>query len=94
MNLLFSIGLKNELFHHEFAEPISQKPIVFKHMGHTFLGVILPATNEIQIFNINGRVFSGQDILGDALFSTGSLNNDNKLNLLTGKENKVINSLD
>ena len=85
--------MKKELLHHEFAESISQKPIVFKHMGQTYLGVILPTANEIQIFNINGSVFSGQDILGSSLFSTGSLNNDNKLNIVTGKENKVINYL-
>lgn len=85
--------MKKELLNHEFPEPISQKPIVFKHMGNTYLGVILPTANEIHIFNVNGRVFADQDIVGNAMFSIGSLNNDNKLNLITGKENKLINYL-
>jgi hypothetical protein len=85
--------LQNKLLSQEFSESISEPPVLFNHMGKVFLGVVLPTVHEIQLFDKNGRVFSGQDIMGTIPFATGRLSPDNKLNLITGFENRVINYL-
>lgn len=84
---------KKVLFTHEFSEVILQKPVFYKHMGKNYLGVILTAANEIQLFNMKGRIFSDQTFSGNRVFVTGSLNNDHKLNIISGFEKKVVSYL-
>ena len=85
---------KKVIFEYEFPSDITIKPYYFKGKdGSGYLGVVLNETKEVFIFNKNGTVFTDRYISGETPFIVGSINNDEKLNLIIGSGNKVLNYL-
>jgi len=80
---------KKVLLGQQLEGNISVTPNLFRHMGTTYLGLVLSDKNEIIVFDKTGRVYKDEIISGSIGFTPGSLNMDNKLNLITCKENKV-----
>jgi len=82
--------LKNIIMQEQFPEVITQQPVLFTWAGRKYLGVILDAAAEIQIFDHQGRRFRDLYLEGTVPFVAGSLE-QGKLNLITGKGNQVFN---
>lgn len=67
-------------------------PVVFKNnRKEIFLGIVMAGECKVSIFNKEGRMFTGMDIQGNTAFTIGSLNNDEKINLVIGYGNRLIN---
>ncbi len=81
---------KKVILEHQFSELISYPPVLCRWGGSIFLGFVLPVAGEIQLFDHNGRRFSGQYFSGSQPFALGSMNNDNVLNLIVGEGDKLI----
>lgn len=84
---------KKPLLEQEFEEQITLPLVIYKHMGQIYLGIVLSDKQEIRIFNKNGRVYSEEVIKSSLPFVSGSLNADNKLNIIAGLNNKVMGYL-
>jgi hypothetical protein len=83
---------KKVLLEQQLEENVSVTPKLFRHMGITYLGLVLSGKNEIMIFDKTGRVYNDELISGSIGFTAGSLNMDNKLNLISGIKNNVKGS--
>ena len=81
---------KSVIAEQNFAEVITRQPVLFSWAGRQYLGVVLDAVKEIQVFDYQGRRFQEHFIEGDMPFATGSLE-QGRLNLVTGKGNRVLN---
>ncbi len=85
---------KNVLFEYEFINPIRHKPkIIPVSYRENLLGIVDSEENKLYIFNHKGNLVFGSGLAGETQFSTGSLNNDNNLNLLVGSGNTLYNYL-
>ena len=84
---------KKVLFSHQFNSEILYKPVLFNLNSKSHIGVIESISNEVVIFNTNGRVITQHEIIGETSFVTGSLKNNSNTNLIICSGNKVMNYL-
>lgn len=85
---------KKVSFSYTFKHDIEIQPIFFKGKGNrNFLAVVSAREEKVYIFHKNGLAFTDLGIKGTSEFITGSLNNDDKVNLIIGSGNKLMNYL-
>lgn len=85
---------KKVLFSYNFKYDITIQPIFFEGKGNrNFLAVVSVKEEKVYIFDKNGLVFTELGIKGTSEFITGSLNNDDRINLIIGSNNKLMNYL-
>jgi hypothetical protein len=83
---------KKQIFSFEFPENITNVPVYFGGIRSTVtLGVVAAAEKKIYLFTKEGQAYSDYNFSGSSQFIAGSVNNDGKLNLITGSGNKVMN---
>jgi hypothetical protein len=83
---------KKIILEFELQDNAMSNPVVFKNIrNEIFLSVVTTGEKKISVFNKDGRMFTSLAINGNTPFVIGSLNNDDKTNLVTGYGNKVIN---
>ena len=81
-------------FSYEFKHDITIHPNFFKGKGNrNFLAVVSAKEEKVYIFDKNGLAFTDLGIKGTSEFITGSLNNDERVNLIIGSNNKIMNYL-
>jgi hypothetical protein len=80
---------KKVITEQQFAEVITRSPVLFSWAGRKYLGVILEAAGELQVYDHQGRCFQDRYMEGAVPFAVGSIE-PGKLNLVTGKGSKVI----
>jgi len=86
--------MKEVIFEYEFPGEITKSPVFFKGKNNkNYFGVVVNETKEVYLFHNNQLISSDQKITGDTPITVGSLNNDDKLNLIIGSENKILNYL-
>ncbi len=81
---------KSVIAEQTFAEVITRPPVLFSWAGRQYIGVVLDAVKEIQVFDHQGRRFQEHFIEGDLPFTIGSVE-QGRLNLITGKGKRVLN---
>ncbi len=85
---------KKEVYSYQFKNDITIQPIFFKGKGNrNFLAVVSAKEEKVYIFDKNGLAFTDLGIKGTSEFITGSLNNDDRINLIIGSNNKLMNYL-
>jgi len=85
---------KKVSYSYTFKYEITIQPIFFKGKGNrNFLAVVSAKEEKVYIFDKNGLVFTELGINGTTEFITGSLNNDERINLIIGSNNKLMNYL-
>jgi len=85
---------KKLIYSYEFKYDITIRPIFFKGKGNrNFLAVVSAKEKKVYIFDKNGLAFTDLGIKGTSEFITGSLNNDERINLIIGSNNKLMNYL-
>lgn len=72
------------------TEVVTRTPVLFSWAGRRYIGVVLDAVGEIQVYDYQGRRFREQFLEGGLPFATGYLD-EGRLNLITGKGSKVLN---
>ncbi len=76
----------------ETGEPLTERPYVYE-FGATDLkiGIVQPQSNQIWLYNGNGKVHKGFPLKGSTLFSIGRLDkNGNNFNLFVGSKNNFL----
>jgi len=83
---------KTVILGHSFEFNVEQPPILFEgNKNKLYLGVVNQENNEIIIFNENGLAFIEQNLYGIKSYIAGSLNKNDKIDLIIGLKNKVVN---
>lgn len=82
---------KKLMVEQDFPEIISQPPVLYQSGGKQVIGILLPVLGEIRLYSVNGRLFENLSLKGSVPFTTGSIQGDLKLNLITGIDKRVIN---
>ncbi len=79
---------KTEIFDYKFDENIDLSPVYYYFSYEDRkIGVVSRKTNEIFLFNSNGKLYEGFPLKGNTQFSIGYLgNSSNQFNLLVGNQ--------
>jgi len=87
-NLITYRTNKNEIFSHEFDEKITLKPVYYYFaQNDRKIGVCSSKTNEIFLFNSDGKIYEGFPLRGKTLFSIGYIGKStDKFNLIVGSD--------
>ena len=82
---------ESELFSYEFKEEISQAPLIYiLPDGSAAVGMVSGQSNELYLFNGEGKLYSGFPVSGKTPFSIGDINNDGVPMLVTGSSDNSI----
>lgn len=79
---------KKEIFSHEFEENVTLKPVYYYFaQNDRKIGVCSSKTNEIYLFNSDGKNYEGFPLRGKTLFSIGYIGKStDKFNLIVGSD--------
>lgn len=79
---------KKEIFKYKFEENITLKPVYYYFaINDRKIGVSSTKTNEIFLFNSDGRIYEGFPLRGKTLFSIGYIGKSTeKFNLIVGSD--------
>ncbi|MCK4700869.1 MAG: hypothetical protein KAT38_11055, partial [Bacteroidales bacterium] len=83
---------KSLLFSYSFDDNIDYKPIVYTFSStNKKIGVVSERTNEIYLFNNDGKLYKGFPVSGNTLYSIGRFKrNDRKYNLIVGSKDNFL----
>lgn len=83
---------KEVLFNYEFPSQIKIKPVFFKlGRNQSVLGVVDKDNKTIYLFDKSGQPIISSGLVGENLFTVGSLNNDKEINLITSVGKTLYN---
>jgi len=83
---------KKVILGHAFESSINRQPVLCEGKDKKlYLAIMNPKNNEILIFDKNGLVHVEQNLYGLKSFEVGSLNKNEKINLIVSLENKIVN---
>lgn len=84
--------LKRVLFNYKFPAEITVKPVFFKiGRSQNVLGVVDKENKTIYLFGKDGTPLISSGLVGENLFTVGSLNNDGELSLITSVGKTLYN---
>ncbi|MCK4631464.1 MAG: hypothetical protein KAT40_08465, partial [Bacteroidales bacterium] len=83
---------KSLLFSYSFNDIIEYRPIVYTFSStNKKIGVVSERTNEIYLFNNDGKLYKGFPVSGNTLYSIGRFKrNDRKYNLIVGSKDNFL----
>ncbi len=83
---------KKVILGHSFEYNINSQPILFEGNDNMlYLAIMNAENNEILIFDKNGLVHVEQNLYGLKSVIAGSLNKNEKISIVVGMENKIVN---